>query len=255
MEKTTDKIIEEVRDNLDSLAEGRRVYAEKTAKVAKKYAKKGAAVGVLVLSLLAGLAFSGPAEITGEQLGDSVNRPPVVMDISDYGNAAVEDDDDDATEEKGAKSGIVARFRQAVLSLPSAARILVIMPLWAIGTAILTLISVFWKFLFATPVGGMILASFAGWLVLLGLFTVTAKILFPEIPLSRILSKKNVIILAVVAVGMATADAVAPLFWNKYPFAVGAVKLGVGAAIVALLTTRVKRLFGKDKYKNMPQPA
>ncbi|MCQ2567579.1 MAG: hypothetical protein MJ127_04160 [Mogibacterium sp.] len=246
---------DEVRESLENMVEYRRKSAEKTAGFLKKHTKKGVAVGVLMLSLLASMAFSGASEITADQMGDNYNQPPIVMDIGDYGNATVDDDDDDATEQKSGKIGLIAKFKQAVLTMPKSVRIILIVPLWAAGTAIMTLLSVFWKFLFATPVGGMILATVAGWGVLVGLLAVTAKILFPEIPLRQILTKNNLIILAVVALLLAGADAVAPLFWNKYPLVSAGVKFSAGAIIVSVLTARVRSIFNRDKYKNMPQPA
>ena len=81
-------------------------------------------------------------------------------DVDEFVNAPVEDDDDDADEEKSVKLGAVARFRQAVMQLPQSVRLLIITPLWALGTAIMTSITFLWNILFASPLGAFI-ASFA----------------------------------------------------------------------------------------------
>ena len=179
------------------------------------------------------------------------------MDVDDYLNSQLEDDDDDADEQKGAKQGVVARFKQAVLSLPSAVRLLIITPLWLLGTALMTMVSFLWNVIFASPLGAFI-ASFAmGFAVLIGLFAATAKILFPEIPLNKILSKRNILILAIAALSLAGIDAVAPLFWHQYPAVSALVKLGIGATVIGVLTMRTKALFdslkgGIDKVKGLP---
>lgn len=224
---------------------------------AKKNAVKGATTALVVLSLLSGLAFSGPQEITEEQSAASYNQAPIVMDIDDYMSAEVDDGDDDADEQKTAKGSLFARFRQAVLSLPQSVRILIIVPLWAIGTALMTAVSVLWNVIFASPLGAFI-ASFAlGFAILTGLFAATAKMLFPDVPLSRILQKRNILILGITALMLSAFDALAPLYWNKYPLAAAGVKLVIGASVIGALSVRAKKLFNKDllsnKYSHMPQ--
>lgn len=226
--------------------------SEAVAKVSKKVLK-GTAAGVIVASILVGLTFNGTAEITGDQAATKYNQTPIVMDIDDYANATVDDDDDDAADEKTRKIGIVARFKQAILSLPQTARLLVVAPLWIFGTGILTAISFLWNVLFASPLGAVILSAFGGFAILLGLFAVTAKILFPEIPLRKIITGRNVFIIAVAACVMTLIDGVAPLFWHRYPYIAGVIKLGIGALVVAVLAMKVRMIFYRDKYKNLPE--
>jgi hypothetical protein len=222
----------------------------------KKTAVRGAAAAVLVASLLAGSAFSDPAEIMEGQGASNYRQPPIVMDASDFVNTPVEDDDDgDADEEKTARTGVVSRFRQAVLSMPQSVRILLISPLWLIGTALMTLVSFLWSTLFASPLAAFI-ASFAlGFALLTGLFTVTAKTLFPDLPLGKILCKKNVLILGCLALLLSVFDAVAPMYWNKYPLAAALLKLVLGGSVVGILTVRTKNLFYKLKYNGLPPAA
>ena len=235
-------------------AEAGELAAEAVTSFGRK-AIRGTAVGVVVASILVGLTFSGTAEITAEQTVPQINQPPVVMDIGDYGNAEIDDDDDDVAEQKNRKVSFVARFKQALLSLPQGVRLVVIAPLWVLGNGILTAIAVLWRTLFASPLGGIIMSFAAGFAILLGLFAVTAKVLFPEIPLRKIITKKNALIVALVAAGMSVLDAVAPMFWHQYPFVAGLTKVIIGAGLVAFLTMRVRMVFYRDKYRNMPQAA
>ena len=66
---------------------------------------KGTTTVLLVASLLTGLAFSGPAEINEDQVSSQLRQAPIVMDVDDYMNTSV-DDDDDADEQKNAKSAL-----------------------------------------------------------------------------------------------------------------------------------------------------
>jgi hypothetical protein len=196
---------------------------------------------LVALSLLTSAAFNAPADILEERPDTQVSNPPIVLDIDEYVNTSV-DDEDDADEQKSSKLGVMARFRQAVLSLPSSVRLLIITPLWLIGTALMTLVTFLWNTLFASPLGAFIASFAVGFAVLTGLFAVTAKTLFPDVPLRDILTKRNVLILAVGAVILSGLDAAMPLFWEKYPAVSFLVKLVFGAGVISVLSLRVKAI-------------
>lgn len=244
--RATGKVI----NKADSCLEGE--YKPKAE--GKKLLAKGTTTLILALSLLSGAVFSGPADINQDNAGTQLNPAPIVMDIDDYANTTV-DDDDDADEQKTAKAGVVAKFRQAVLSLPSPVRLILITPLWAVGTAIMTAVSWLWGVIFSSPIGAFI-ASFAiGFAILFGLFTVTAKMIFPNVPLKRLLSKRNILMLAATALTLSVIDAVAPLYWHQYPLFAAAVKIILAAVIMALICRRISKLLGKGIYMNLPSPA
>ena len=256
-EDNGDLILNVGRRITDGINERADAYLEGTydpAKIIRKNALKGAAGAIVALSLLTGLAFSGPADIMDDQAAaDAYRSAPIVMDVDDFVSAEV-DDDDEAEEEK-AKPGIVARFRQAVLSMPQHARLIVAVPLWALGTALMTLITFLWNIIFATPVGAFIASFAAGFAVLTGLFTATAKLLFPDLPVRKILCKRNVMILMITALGLSGIDAVAPLYWHNYPLAAAFVKVVIGGSVIGLLSYRTKKLFNKVKSAVIPSAA
>ena len=242
-----------IKKGIDRRADGYLDGTYDPGKAVRKNVVKGATTAVVLLSLLTGVAFSSPADIADEQAAANYRPAPIVMDASDFVNAPVDDDDgDEADEEKGARLGVAARFRQAVLSLPAPVRILVITPLWALGTAIMTLISFLWNILFASPLGAFIASLFFGFAILTGLFTATAKILFPDIPLSKILCKRNILILGCLALLLSGIDTVAPVYWHQYPLAAALVKLTLGGAVIGAITVRTKNLFYKLGIKGMP---
>ena len=237
------KIRKGVTDRADGYLNG--TYDPK--KEARKHIVRGTTTALVVLSILTGLAFSSPAEITDDQAAASYNPAPVVMDIDDFMSAPVEDDDDDADEEKSSRIGLIGRFRQAVLTIPQSVRILIVTPLWLIGTGLMTMISFLWNVIFASPLGAFI-ASFAiGFAVLTGLFAATAKILFPDMPLNKILTRRNVLILGATALLLSGIDAVAPLYWNKYPLAAALVKLAFGGTVIGIIINRMKNFYNKIK--------
>lgn len=215
--------------------------SEKAAGGARKAVIKSGSAVLVALSLLTSMAFNAPADIMEEQQDIHLSNPPIVMDIDEYVNTDV-DDEDDADEQKASKLGVMARFRQAVLSLPSPVRLLIVTPLWLIGTGLMTLVTFLWNTLFASPLGAFIASFAVGFAVLTGLFAVTAKVLFPDVPLRDILSKRNILILAIGAVLLSGIDAAVPLFWNKYPAVSFLVKLAFGASIISVLTLRVKAI-------------
>ena len=196
---------------------------------------------IVALSLLAGMAFDSPADILDEQADTHLSNPPIVMDIDEYVGTDV-DDEDDADEQKSTKTGVIARLRQAVLSLPGPVRLLVVAPLWLIGTGLMTLITFLCNTLFASPIGAFIASLALGFAVLTGLFAVTAKVLFPDVPLRDIITKRNICILAATAVILSGLDAAMPLFWNKYPAVSFLVKLALGAGVISLLSLKVKKI-------------
>lgn len=213
----------------------------------KKFNKKkliqGLATVTVLASLVAGMMFNGATEITPELTQTQVNQTPIVMDIDEFANTTVDDDDEDQAEQK--KGGIIQRMKQAVLGLPLGVRLLVITPLWLLGTALMTVASIFFKILIASPIGAFVLTALVSWGVLVGVYAVTAKTLFPDVPMSKILSKGHIATLGVVALVIAGIDAAAPLLWNKYPLMSGLVKLGIGAAAIAALSARVNKLRAK----------
>ena len=221
--------------------QGKKKSKDKAAINARNAVVKGASAMLVALSLITSAAFNAPADIMDEHPDTHVSNPPIVLDVDEYVNTDV-DDDDDADEQKGTKLSVMARFRQAVLSLPSPVRLLIITPLWLIGTALMTLITAVWNTLFASPLGAFIASFAVGFAVLTGLFAVTAKTLFPDVPLRDILTKRNVLILAVGAVILSGFDAMMPLFWEKYPAVSFLVKLVFGAGLISVLSLKVKEI-------------
>ncbi|MBR3719397.1 MAG: hypothetical protein IKN20_05995, partial [Firmicutes bacterium] len=135
--------------------------------------------------------------------------------------------------------GIKARLRAAILSMPKWLRIVVVVPLWALGYALLLLGS----FLYSTvlsPFAGVILSALIGIAAMVALFAVTAKMLFPDMPWRKILSKKNLAVLIVTGALLAAADVIVPRYYSGYPYVAAAVKLAAVLVVVNILLARLK---------------
>ena len=250
--KTAKKVGKGVGRRVDGYLEG--TYDPRAE--ARKLTVRGVTTSIVVLSLLTGLAFSNPSEIIEDQSEAANYRPtPIVMDVDDFVNAPVEDDEDDADEQKGSKMSISARFKQAVLTLPQSVRVLLVVPLWAAGTAILTMISFLWNVLFASPLGAFIASLALGFAIMLGLFTVTAKALFPDVPLRKILCRRNVIIIGCLALLLSGIDAVAPIYWSQYPLAAALVKFVLGGSVIGYLSHHVGKVFKTGVLSGIPPEA
>ena len=230
--------IREIAENIKA-GIGEEPTSKHVKKATRKVVKIVAAAAVLA-SLAVGTMFSAVDDITPEIKRTSINQPPIVMDIDEFGNATLEDDDE--AEDKKGSGGIVTRIKQAVMSLPVAVRLLIVTPLWLIGSAIMTVVSILGRTIVASPLGAFILSTIAGFGILLGLFVVTSKMLFPDVPISKILNKNNLSTLAVIALALAGADAVAPLFWTKYALISGLVKFCVGVLTICICLTEVKKI-------------
>lgn len=250
------KAARSIKEGIDRRADGYLDGTYDPKKELRKGALKGATTAVVVLSLLTGLAFSSPAEITEDQSAANYRPAPIVMDVDDFLNAPVDDDDgDEADEQKSTRMGFFARFRQAVSTLPQSVRLLIIVPLWAAGTAIMTVISFLWNVIFSSPLGAFIASLFMGFAILTGLFTVTAKALFPDVPIRKILTRRNLLILGCLAVVLSGLDAVAPMYWHQYPLAAALLKFALGGTVIGWLANRTGKIFHLGDIKGLPPRA
>lgn len=80
------------------------------------------------------------------------------------------------------------QIRIRIQKLPLPVRVLILLPLWGIGELINVLLSA----LIASPVGRFLLMLLLEIGLILGLFALVWKLLFPDIPLRKVFSKKNI---------------------------------------------------------------
>lgn len=208
-------------------------------KVSKRISKKKilmasiatiASAAVIVGTLLP----SAQEVVSPNQIADP---PAIVLNLEED---AISEKEDYASETK--KSNRFAdRLRNRLLSLPQAVRVIFVLPLWALGWVITAFGSLIWGGVFSPALGFI-----ASWLlsvaVFVGLFALTAKLLFPNIPFKKILTKKNIYPLIGVAFLVVSLDAILPFYMEGYNVFSAFIKIAVPSGIVGLLIYRLKKI-------------
>ena len=164
-------------------------------------------------SVVTGSLFDSPAAL----LPDDGSAPSIVYQVNN-GLDGAEDDDasasEDESEETRRRGGIRSMLRRRILALPLAVRLLVILPMWALGSAIIAAAGAAWGLI--SPALGHI-AGFALLLALLaGCFVLAAKAMFPDLPVKKLLNRRSLVALLLGAAALALADAVLPAVWAGY---------------------------------------
>ena len=150
-------------------------------------ARSAVAITTAAALMTSGL-FKDPAEIIKDE--EIAGPPPIVETID---RAPVDDGSDEAmSEEEEEKKTPKDRLRDLLLRLPKAVRIILLLPLWCIGTALMTVL---------TPLFNAVLPPLLNiiwrWAliaaILIALTAAVCKLIFPDIPLKKVFSKKNIL--------------------------------------------------------------
>ena len=177
--------------------------------------KKTAALSAVALlaaaSVTTGSLFSTPAALLSDDGTVSGYTVTVDLDGADDDGAGVEQDENDETKRRG---GVRSVLRARILQLPLYVRLLVVLPLWAVGSLLIAAFGAAWPLL--SPVLGKI----ALWALLLGLlvgaFLLAAKAAFPDLPLKKILNRRSLVAMLLGASALTVADAVFVAVWAEY---------------------------------------
>ncbi len=204
----------------------------------KKNWKKKAAVGVICAATGAGVLVNGAIDTPNDLLQDDIAAVTVEAQTDDDMTAA----DDD--ERKGSP------LRRWLLSLPLGVRVLIGIPLWALGWGITELFALLGQAAL-TPLGHTILSWLLTAALAVGTFALTAKAIFPNIPLKKILRPRNILIVAGGVLLLGTVDTVLPLFWKDYPSIGRWVRL-IGAAFMITCGCLSLRKLHRKKEKKPP---
>lgn len=133
-------------------------------------------------------------------------------------------------------------LRGVFFSQPSVVRGIVLLPFWAVGKVLLSLLSLLLTALspFLQVIFGVLLNA----ALLFGLFAILLKLLFPNLRLRDLFTKRNILLLAIGSILLSVADAVLRQYWEDYrPISI-AIKLGFALVILSLLCWRI---FGKRR--------
>ena len=168
----------------------------------KKAAAAAAVTAAAVAGMVTGTVFENPADLMQDP-------NPIVS------TQQAADDDGDAAASEERQRAPATRVREWVLRLPAAVRMLVGVPLWALGWVLLTGLSTLWASALSPVVSRLL-----GWLclaiILIAVFAASVKAAFPALPLRKILRPRNVVFLLTVTALLALADLALPTVWEGY---------------------------------------
>lgn len=179
------------------------------------------------LSVLTAGMFDAPAEEdTTLPAAPRMQMNDRILNEDDEPAEEVGEEDEDE-KKKRPRSGL----RQRVAAMPFMLRVLLVVPLWALGSAITALLAP------ALPWAASLLLSAA---VTVGLVVLAAKLLFPEMPLKDIFKRKNLPVIVAGAAAVGLLGVLLPLVWDGFSVAVTLVQAAAlgGALVWALRALR-----------------
>lgn len=203
---------------------------------AKRKVVRTAAGALAAASVVIGSLFASP---------DDLMQSEDAFAVSCTAPAAQIETDDGTRRRQSAqtvKKSVAERMRGYFLSRPYAVRGVVVLPLWALGKGVLTLGSTVLTAL--SPFFQGALGFLLNALLLLGVFLLLYKLVFPHASVKKLLSRKNLILMCSAALFLTAADALLKLWWEDYSLISAAIKAGVGLVCLTLIAFRV---FGKRK--------
>ena len=189
-------------------------------------------------------AFSSPAAIL-----DDEDKPAAYVERAEAEESSPESSlDETEDEEEKKKPGLKAAVRKKLLSLPLAVRVIVLVPLWAIGTGIVFLLGGIWQVL--SPALGKALGALAA--LVYGIIALGIKAIFPNVPIKKLLNRKTIPAMCIAGAAAAALDVIFPLFISDYSNirSVAQTVLMTIAAGIAIVSMSV--IFSRRKK---PEPA
>ena len=164
----------------------------------------GVIAGIASLSVLLGGVFDSSGEILKDSSGTEKDA------ISSIGELAGND-----IQAKTVSQSMRRAVKNLVYTIPVRIRAVLFVPLWFLGSAIL------WTFDLAVgamiaPAARLILGFILQALLLFAVIGLCIKILFPDLPWSKIFSKKLFLSVFAGSIFMSLCDIIIPHFWQDY---------------------------------------
>ena len=177
-------------------------------------AASSAVAAVTAAGVLVGGAFASPDDILSDSPDAIVQTLSSVSQTPADGGSS--DDSPEGEEESvESKRSLTGGVRRLVRSAPVGVRAVVAVPLWALGTAVIALLSSLWSAVLS-PAAASILGWLSFALLALLIFALTVKTVFPDLPLKKILNKRSVSGILLLCFIFGALDCVLPFFWEDY---------------------------------------
>lgn len=194
----------------------------------------GMIAGLASISVLLGGIFDSSKEL----LKDYPQTPKdVVESIDDYSK--------DDLKEAFNQDGIKEKLRLMIYKIPVRIRAILFLPLWLLGSTILWGFDLLAKTLII-PFAHLILGFIIQTLLLFALIGICIKILFPDLPWSKIFSKKLFLSVLLGSIFMSACDLIIPRFWSDYTFYRNLSRFILGLIVILIIL----KPFIKKKLQN-----
>ena len=155
-----------------------------------------------------------------------------------------------ATPEKAPAPTKAELFREKIISLPAPVKGLILLPLWTLGAIANYALSLLLS-LFATIFGGSVLTFLFQFALLFGLFALALKLLFPNKKLKDLLTRRNLLWMAISALVLTSADMLLKTWYEPYAKIRALILLILALLLLSLLAWRI--LYKRKKPE--PEPA
>ena len=129
-------------------------------------------------------------------------------------------------------------LRERIISLPAPVKGLVLLPLWTVGAVANYALSLLLG-LFARIFGGSILTFLFQFALLFGLFALALKLLFPGKKLRDLLTRRNLLLMAVSALVLTAADMLLKTWYEPYAKVRSLILLVMALVLLSLLAWRI----------------
>lgn len=225
-------------------------------KAASKAVAVAAAAGMLVSS-----AFSSPADLLQDDDDAALAPPPAIVEYvtADTGPDGDDDDASQPDEETEEKISFRGRVRRRILRMPLAVRAIIGVPLWGIGWGITSLLSLIWTGLLS-PVFATVLKWIVAAALLFLAVILTVKAVFPDIPLKKLLNKRNFLTVFIGMGVLAAADTVLGIaipdkeYVSLIVKAVGSLGIMAAAVVPAVVSeNRVRKAAPEEEIEEEPR--
>ena len=129
-------------------------------------------------------------------------------------------------------------LREKIIALPAPVKGLILLPLWTVGAVANYAFSLVLG-LFTKVFGGSILTFLFQFALLLGLFALALKLLFPHKKLKELLTRKNLLGMAIAALLLTTADILLKTWYEPYAKVRALILLVLALVLLSLLCWRI----------------
>lgn len=207
--------------------------AEKKRPDIKKIGKRAAQTGAgaaLAVSLFFGGLFASPKDIVGNEASP---EPQAIVQTVEL-PPAPEPEVIPAEVQTQKKKTLRERIAERIRALPLVVRAVFVLPAWAMGYGIIWLFT-FLGSLTGIPIVGAIIKWLIGAAVVLALLLLAERLFFPNIPLKKLLSRKNLFALGACAGVISLAGVLGGLLWPEHKYVTALVDIGAVAAYTVFL--------------------